>query len=165
MNLMKELPKVAARILKNTRSAHPDMKSRFALLSEAYGSAAVVTDFEEWCEDNKTAQIPYPISAYMKVVDSRLGSAPKESSLNIKDPQVAELVSMTYELTSVLPSAISVAELLAVYPLDEVKAALTEFAEGLTERELKTSMRMFYANGGSGAIAVITARRRQAEKK
>ena len=55
----------------------------------------------------------------------------------------------------------SVAELLALYPSDEVRGALTEFAEGLTERELKTAIRNFYANGGLGASAVILARRRR----
>ena len=139
------------------------MKGRFELLSEAYSSALVVADFEDWCcERKKMDENPrYPISEYMKVVDSRLGSAPEEPKVDIKNPVVQELVSLTFELTGVLPSAISVAELLALYPSDEVRGALTEFAEGLTERELKTAIRNFYANGGLGASAVILARRRR----
>lgn len=165
MNLMKELPKIAARVLKNTRCVHPDMKSRLELLSVAYGAGLVAADFEAWCVAFRGEQVRYPISEYMKVVDSRLGGAPTAATLDIKDPRVAELSSMTYELTSVLPSAISVAELLALYPIEEIKGALVEFAEGLTERELKSSMHAFYANGGAGASAVILARRRRAEKK
>ena len=160
MNLMKELPKIAARVLHNTRGVYPEMKGRIALLAEAYGTAAVARDFEEWCQSS-TEHPRYPISEYMKIVDSRLGSASEETQLDLKNPQVGELVSMTYELTSVLPSAKSVAELLAAYPIEEIKSALVEFSEGLTERELKTSMRNFYANGGAGASAVILARRRR----
>lgn len=163
MNLMKELPKIAARELKNTRGMYPEMKVRFSLLTEAYGAAAVARDFEDWCREQSTrGETPrYPISEYVKVVDSRLGTAPEEAALDTKNPQIGELASMSYELTSVLPSTIAVAELLAVYTFDEVKAALVEFAEGLTERELKTSMRAFFANGGAGASAVILARRRR----
>ena len=165
MNLMKELPKIAARVLNNTRCSHPDMKGRFELIALAYGVAAVRDDFEEWCVAHKADAPRYPISEYLKVVDSRLGNQPAQATLDIKNPEVEELVSMSYELTSVLPSAVSVAELLAVYPLEEVKAALVEFSENLTERELKSSMKAFYANGGAGAAAVILARRRRAEKK
>ena len=163
MNLMKELPKIAARVLHNTRGVYPEMKLRIGLLAEAYGTVAVARDFEEWCMglDPGFPTPRYPISEYLKVVDSRLGSASEESQLDLKNPQVGELVSMTYELTSVLPSAKSVAELLAAYPIEEIKSALVEFSEGLTERELKTSMRNFYANGGAGAAAIISARRRR----
>jgi hypothetical protein len=162
MNLMKELPRIAARVLKNTRGVYPELKSRLGLLAEAYGAAAVTRDFEEWC----IAQVEtprYPISEYLKVVDARLGNAGEiPATLDLKNPVVGELVSLTYELTGVLPSAVSVAELLNLYSVDDVRGALMEFAEGLTERELKTSIRMFFANGGSGAAAVISARRRRA---
>jgi hypothetical protein len=162
MNLMKELPRIAARVLKNTRGVYPELKSRLGLLAEAYGAAAVARDFDEWC--TALAETPrYPISEYLKVVDSRLGKAGEiPAPLDLKNPVVGELASLTYELTGTLPSATSVAELLNLYPGDEIKAALTEFADGLTERELKTAMRTFFANGGSGASAVILARRRRA---
>lgn len=166
MNLMKELPKIAARVLHNTRGSNPEwVKTRLELLSEAYGTAAVATDFEEWCGSFEPGEpLPrYPISEYMKVVDVRLGDVKEEQHLDLQDPLVKELMSLTYELTSVLPSAKSVAELLAAFSCDEVRAALVEFAEGLTERELKTSMKAFYANGGAGASAIILARRRRAD--
>lgn len=164
MNLMKELPRIAARVLKNTRGVYPELKSRLGLVAEAYGAAAVARDFDDWC-NSQTESPRYPISEYLKVVDARLGNATEVVTLDLKNPVVGELVSLTYELTGVLPSALSVAELLALYPEVEVRAALTEFAEGLTERELKTSMRTFFANGGTGASAVIMARRRRANVK
>jgi hypothetical protein len=161
MNLMKELPRIAARVLKNTRGVYPELKSRLGLLAEAYGTAAVATDFEKWCND--LVETPrYPISDYLKVVDARLGNAGEiPAPLDLKNPVVGELTSLTYELTGTLPSATSIAELLALYSNEEIRAALTEFAEGLTERELKTAMRTFFANGGTGAAAVILARRRR----
>jgi hypothetical protein len=159
MKLMKELPKIAARILKNTRTAHPDMKARFELLEEAYGPAAVARDFEAWCENQvlEGSSPRYPISEYMRVVDTRLGNAPAQ--VEIQNPDVAALVSLSYELTSILPSATAVAKLLAVYPKDEVRAALVEFVETLEEKNVRGGMHLFYKDGGADAI--ILARRRR----
>jgi hypothetical protein len=161
MKLMKELPKIAARLLKNTRGAHPDLKSRLELLEEAYGAAAVARDFEDWCREVgiRNENPRYPFSEYMKVVDSRLGNAVAEIKPDIKEPQVAELVSLTYEMTTILPSATSVAKLLALYPLAEVKDALAEFVESLEEKNVRGGMYLFYNEGGADAI--ILARRRR----
>jgi len=163
MNLMKDLPKIAARVLHNTRSVHSEMKSKLQLIGIAYGDSAVARDFEKWCEEHTSDHFQYPISEYLKVIDSRLGGVPEEKRADLKDPAVAELVSYSYELTSVLPSISAVAELLVKYPADEIKAALHEFADSLTENEVKGSMRAFYSNGGTGAEAIILARRRRAQ--
>lgn len=163
MKLMKELPKIAARVLQNTRGVYPDLKPRLELLEEAYGAAAVARDFELWCKaiSGMMDSIPrYPISDYLKVIDTRLGSAAEEVQLDTKNPQVAELVSLSYELTNVLPSATAVAKLLAIYTLDEVKAALVEFIESLEEKHVRGGMHLFYKDGGADAI--ILARRRRA---
>lgn len=162
MKLIKEMPKIAAKILKNTRGSHPDfLKGRLELLELAYTAVTVARDFEEWCVQQNGVQVKYPISEYLKVVDSRLGLAPEEEPLQIADPRVSEITSMSYELTGFLPPAKAVAELLVLHSIDEVKAALTEFVEGLTEREMKTSIKAFFVNGGSGAVAVIAARKRR----
>src|ERR1035437_1298039 len=161
MLLTKELPKIAARVLHNTRCAPQNMKFKFELIASAYGAAAVAGDFEAWCIENVNEKIPYPITAYVKVVDSRLGSAPEESKADLKDPRIGELVSKSYELTGVLPSKTSVAEVLITYPLDEITAALVEYTETLAEKEMKGSMRAFWADGGAGAV--ILARRRRSE--
>jgi hypothetical protein len=161
MRLIKALPKVAARVLKNTRGVHPDLKARLELIEEAYGAAAVLRDFEDWCNGQVLGgTIPrYPISEYMNMVDSRLGRAAAEVQLDTKDPKVAELVSISYEMTNILPSATAVAKLLAVYPADEVKAALVEFVESLEEKNVRGGMHLFYKDGGADAI--ILARRRR----
>ena len=165
MNLMKELPRIAARVLGNTRTVHPDMKFKFELIAEAYGTAAICDDFAEWCRELvSTEQIhdrpKYPVSEYLKIIDSRLGFAPVETHVDIKDPTVAAIVSLAYELTNILPSATAVAKVLADYPVQEVTEALKEFTEGLTERDVRGGMRSFWAEGGAGAI--ILARRRRA---
>ena len=160
MNLMKELPRIAARVLHNTRSVHSEMKFKFELLAAAYGSTSVSTDFEAWCIENHDENFTYPITEYLKVIDSRLGDAPEKKRPDIKDPQVAELVSFSYELTGILPAATAVASLVLDYPFDEIKAALIEYTESLTETEVKGAMRAFYTSGGGAAI--ILARRRRA---
>lgn len=161
MRLIKEMPKIAARVLKNTHGVHPDLKVRLELLEEAYTSEAVSRDFADWC--NKQVfehNIPrYPISEYMKVVDARLGHAAAEDQLDVKDPKVAEIVSLSYELTTILPSATAVAKLLTFYSVEEVKAALAEFVESLEEKNVRGGMHLFYKDGG--AEAIILARRRR----
>lgn len=162
MLLTKELPKIAARVLHNTRCVPQNMKFKFELISSAYGAAAVARDFEEWCKEHVEDKIPYPITAYIKVIDSRLGSAPEETKADLKDPHVADLVSMAYELTGVLPAKSAVADLLLTYTFDEVKDALTEYTDNLTEKETKGAMRAFWSDGGAGAV--ILARRRRAPR-
>lgn len=162
MQLIKELPKIAARILHNTRTVHPEMKSKFELIGLAYGDAEVRDDFEKWCEENKGGQFKYPISEYLKVIDSRLGSAPAEERPDMKSPAVSELVSLSYELTGILPAVSAVAKLVVDYSVEEIREALVEYTENLTERDVKGSMKAFYSEGGGGAI--ILARRRRLEK-
>jgi hypothetical protein len=159
MQLIKALPKISARILHNTRCAPPNLKFKFELIAEAYGKAAVLADYEAWCHEHVSDNFPWPITEYMKVIDSRLGSAPEETKTDMDNPQIAELTSLSYELTGVLPAKRAVAELLMTYPFDEIKEALSEYTDNLSERETKGSMRAFYSDGGAGAI--ILARRRR----
>src|ERR1700676_814958 len=135
MNLMKVLPKIAARVLHSHRTLRSDMKFKMELIAEAYGAAHVARDFEEWCVSISGVldNIPkYPLYDYLKVIDTRLGSAPEELRPDTTAPEVAELVSLTYELTNILPTAKAVASLLLDYPTAEITEALREYTEGLT---------------------------------
>ena len=133
-------------------------KSTFvSALHTALGTYAQATDFETWCEENKEANPRYPLTKYMIVVDSRLGRASQESEPDLKDPTVADIAALTYKLTGVTPSARAVAKLRLSYEADEIKAALTEYASGLEDKDFKSGMRTFYTDGG--ATAVIYARR------
>ena len=161
MQLIKQLPKIAARILHSTRTIRSDMKFKFELLAEAYGAAAVVTDFEKWCNENLDRQFKHPIYEYLKAVDTRLGSLPEEQRADASDPKVAKLRSATYELTGVLPAAAAVAELVLNFSVDEIKAALVEYTDSMEDKEIKSAVRAFYSSGGGAAI--ILARRRRAE--
>jgi hypothetical protein len=161
MLLIKSLPRIAARVLHNTRGVPQSLKFKFELIATAYGAATVERDFEEWCREHVEDKFPYPITEYVKVIDSRLGGAPETKRADLNDPKVGELSSLTYEITGVLPPKSAVAQLLAEYPFDEVKAALDEFSEKLTESDVKRAMREFYSSGG--AVAVVLARRRRAQ--
>jgi hypothetical protein len=163
MNLIKQLPRIAARVLHNTHTLRPDMKFKLELLSDAYGEAAVLDDFEAWCGEHQGDHFKYPIFEYLKVIDSRLGGAAEEKRADLKDPRVIEMVQFSYEQTGVLPKTTSVAELVLNYPLDEIKAALVEYTENLTEKEFSAASGSFYANGGIGAVSIILARRRRTQ--
>lgn len=159
-NLMKDLAKIAASELRVTRCIPRHLKFKFELMGDAYGEADIRDDFRNWCRDHVGEQVKYPIFDYLKVIDSRLGSAPVEDAANIADPHVQELISLAYELTNLLPAKKAVAEVLLAYPFDEVKAALTEYTENLTEKDVKGGMRAFWSEGSAGAV--ILARRRRA---
>jgi hypothetical protein len=157
MRLKRTLPRIAARVLANTHVFPKHLKEKYELIAEAFGEAAVEADFETWCEENKEANPRYPLTKYMIVVDSRLGRASQESEPDLKDPTVADIAALTYKLTGVTPSARAIAKLRLSYEADEIKAALTEYASGLEDKDFKSGMRTFYTDGG--ATAVIYARR------
>jgi hypothetical protein len=163
MSLQKSLPRIAARVLHNTHVGLSRMKEKFELIEEAYGRAAVEADFTLWCQEQMAASNnpKYPLTEYVKVVDSRLGPEFAEKRPDTKDPQVSEISAVAYELTGVLPSVRSVATLLASCPAEEIIAALREFAKTLDEKDTKSGVRTFFAEGG--AAAVILARRRRAK--
>ncbi len=163
-NLMKELPKIAAQVMHNTRCVPANLKFKFELLAEAYGAAQLLDDFRLWCQEQveKEAQFKHPILEYIKVVDTRLGSAPEEKRPDLKDPHIGELASMSYEMTDFLPAKTAVAETLLAFTFEEVRDALTEYADRLTEKEMKGAMRAFWSEGGAGAV--ILARRRRAQR-
>ena len=160
MSLQKSLPRIAARVLHNTHVGLSRMKEKFELIEEAYGRAAVEADFEKWCREIQNRNPKYPLTEYVKVVDSRLGPQFEEKRADLKDPRIAEISAVAYELTGVLPSVRSVANLLSSCESEEIVGALREFAATLDEKDTKSGVRTFFAEGG--AAAVILARRRRA---
>jgi hypothetical protein len=162
MSLIKSLPRIAAQELHNTHCGLRNLKFKLELISEAYGAAAVEKDFREWCRGlDPGTRMKYPIFYYMKVIDSRLGSAPEEQRADLENPAIVGLQSLAYELTGMLPAKIAIANVLMKYPVDEVKAAIVEYTDDLPEKDVKADMRAFWSEGG--AEAVILARRRRAE--
>jgi hypothetical protein len=161
MALIKTLPRIAARILHNTHVGRQNMKEKFELLAAAYGANAVEEDFEKWCEEQVALElIPrYPITDYIKVVDTRLGPKFSDKKADLKDPNISAISAVAYEKTGILPSVRSVANLLASFSLEEILGALTEYASTLDDKEVKTGMHNFFTEGG--ATAVIYARQRR----
>lgn len=160
-NLMTELPRVAAKELQNTHFVPQRMKAKMELLKACYTAPRVVDDFREWCRDNRDAHHKYPIIEYLKVIDSRLGSAPVEAQADMRDPNIEVLAALAYEYTGTLAPKRAIAELLMTYTVDEIRGALIEYAENLTEKETAGAMRRFFSDGGAGAV--IFTRRKRAE--
>ena len=160
MSLQKSLPRIAARVLHNTHVGLSRMKEKFELIEEAYGRSAVEADFEKWCREVQDHNPRYPLTEYVKVVDSRLGPEFVEKRADLKDPLIAEVSAVAYELTGVLPSVRSVSLLLSTCGAEEIIGALKEFAATLDDKDTKSGVRTFFAEGG--AAAVILARRKRA---
>lgn len=152
--LIKSLPRIAAKILKNTWGVPPQFKQKLELVREAYGQGAVEEDFENWCKESTEKNPRYPVTEYLKVIDSRLGSAPKQDEA---DPRIEEISALTYKLTHRPAPPKNVRELLTQYNSFEITEALREYVEGIEDRELPYAARTFFVDGGCGAI--ISARK------
>lgn len=159
MDLRKELPKIAARVLHNTHTFPQNLKDKYSLIALAYGTAAVLTDFEAWCQEVRDKNPRYPITEYMKVVDTRLGNAFEEKRADLKDPRIVDITSLAYDLSGMLPSNRAVGNLLLLFEPDEIISAFREYVALLEEKDLKTGVRTFFTEGGAGAV--IAARRRR----
>jgi hypothetical protein len=154
--LIKEMQKIAARRLRNTRGVPRHMKDKLDLIELAFGKAEVLDDFAKWCEENADNNPQYPVTDYLRMIDARLGGTPK---VDPNDDRIKELVALTYELTTILPHARAVRELLATHTVDEIKAALREYVLTVDDKDMKASIRAFYDD--LGASAVIYAMRKK----
>lgn len=126
----------------------------------AWGANRVEADYRDWIETVRTNPPPYPVSEYLKIVDSRLSEAvPEPISLN--NPDITRLTSQAFELTERTPSNRAVAEALEKFGTDEIFEAFREYVLGLDEKELKYAARGFYSSGG--VDAVIAVRRKMKE--
>lgn len=133
--------------------------SRWELYITAYGVDAITADFASYCADPSTKPTKIPIKTYLNVIDTRLGSAPKDAPPLPDDPQVAELVSLSYETLLFLPESAAVIKALAVDTFADIADALKKHGEATTT---KSDRNAFWANGN--AHAIILAYRRKSEK-
>lgn len=155
--LIRDLQRVAAKKLHNTRGVPKNMKDKVELIGLAFGHAEVVEDFEKWCDEHAVQPTQYPVTEYLRMIDTRLGA---EQKVEVTDPNIADLQALTYELTSVLPHARAIHELLGLHSVEDIKGALKEYVLGFNEREIKIGdIRAFFDDNGAGAI--ITARKRR----
>lgn len=168
MSLLKDLPKIAAKVLKNTYGCQPWMKERCGLLEEAHGTEAVKADFEVWCQEQIKASLNprYPISDYMKVVDVRFGTVfvdPEDiAQVDVNDPQVRRVASASYEQTGYVPPDGSVAKLLRAHLADEILAAMQEYAATLDEKHMQAGMNKFFTEGAATTV-IYTQKQRKTD--
>lgn len=155
-SLVRDMQRIAAKKLRNTRGVPRNMKDKLELIDLAFGRAEVVKDFEKWCDENADRNPQYPVTEYLRMIDARLGAAPK---VDPNDERIQQLVALTYDLTSVLPHARAVRELLALHSIEEISAALREYILTVDEKDMKSAIRAFYDD--SGASAVIYSMKRK----
>ena len=167
MELIKSLPRIAAKVLHNTHVGQSRMKEKYALIASAYGRSIVERDFELWCQEQVTAGLNprYPLTEYVKVVDERLGGGfvePSRSQFDVADPQILPISSLSYESAGYLPSPKVISTLLKMFTADEITEAFKEYVSVLDDRDVKSGAKQFFTEGG--AAAVIYARRQREEK-
>lgn len=152
--LIKTLAQITAKELKNTRGVPPQWKEKCKLVELAWGANRVEADYRDWIETVRTNPPMYPVSEYLKLVDSRLSEAvPEPVSLN--NPDITRLTSQAFEMTERTPSNRAVAEALEKFGVDEIFEAFREYILGLEEKELKYAARGFYSSGGVDAVIAV----------
>ena len=154
MSLIKDMQRIAAKKLRNTRGVPKNLKEKLELIDLAFGKAEVLTDFEKWCDENADRNLPYPVTEYIRRIDARLGTA---TTVEKADERVTELRALTFSLTQVMPRLEGVRNLLAIHTLEEIKDALIEYLPTVAEGKMENAVRNFYDD--LGATAVIYARR------
>lgn len=156
-NLVKELRRIAAKELHNTRGIPQNMNAKIEYIELAWGHAEIVEDFRRWCQEPDNRQNPYPVTAYLRQIDSRLGHEPAKPAA--EDPQVKELQSFVYESAEFLPNVKYLRELLAVHSLDDIKHAFREYLLVIGDANRATALKNFFENDGAGAV--IAARKKR----
>lgn len=154
--LVRELQEIAAAKLHNTRSIPKVMAGKIELIEIAFGHARILEDFTAWCDEHADENRQYPVTDYIRAIDSRLGGQPR---IDPNDEKVEELRQFVYEKVQILPAIQPLRDLLLVYEVPEIKAAFSEYIIGLEEKTMRTSLRAFFEEGG--ARVVIGARRKR----
>jgi len=166
MSLMKEMPRIAAKVLKNTFGTQPWMKEKFGLLEDAHGEAEVIENFTAWCKEQRAASLNprYPISDYLKVVDVRFGTVFVDPDdvvqVDVNDPQVRQVSSASYEQTGYVPPDGAVAKLLRAHTAEEILAAMLEYASTLDEKHMQAGMNKFFTEGAATTV-IYTQKQRK----
>ena len=158
-NLVKGLQKIAAVKLHNTRGVPRNMKDKLELIELAFGYAEVMEDFEKWCDENADRASQYPVTEYIRRIDSRLGSA---SKVDPHDAAISALQAIVYEKAGILPHARAIRDLLGIHSAAELEAAFAEYVLVVDEKDLKSALRSFFDD--QGASAVIYARQKREKK-
>ena len=149
MSLVKDMQRIAARKLHNTRGVPRNMKDKLELIDLAFGRAEVLADFEEWCGEQIDRNPQYPVTEYLRMIDARLGATVK---VDPADERINDLMAITYELAAILPHLRAVRELLAIHSADEITAALRAYVLTVDEKDMKSAIRSFYDDLGASAV-------------
>jgi hypothetical protein len=161
-NIVKELQKIAARKLRNTRGVPRNMKDKLELIELAFGHGEVTADFEKWCDENVDRNPQYPVTEYLRGIDARLGSAPR---VDPGDERIAHIQALVYELTSCLPRSRAIRDLLVIHSAEEIEAALREYIMTVDEKDWRSAIRSFFDDLGCSAVIYSMRKRSQKDGK
>ena len=151
MSMKNRINEIAGRKVVDSRNI-----ADLEFLARQYGKEVVIADFEAWMRQDSTADLMYPVSAYVKAANTRLQSG-AQSAIIQNDPRITELVAFVYARTQRAARAQDVTPLLTQYELSEIQDAFNAFTEGLDDNELKWAPKNFFQDGAGAGI--ILARR------
>ena|SRR5208282_4907001 len=157
-SIVKDLQRIAAVKLHNTRGVPRNMRDKLELIELAFGHADVLADFEKWCDENADRNPQYPVTEYIRLIDGRLGGTPK---IDPHDASIGALSAIVYEQTGILPHVRAIRDLLSIHSTADLESAFKEYILGVDEKEMKSAIRSFFDD--QGATAVIYARQKRQE--
>lgn len=151
--LVKALERKAAELFQRTRGISVSTeKATFVidqvkLMSEIYGDAAIIEDFEKWAQDTPK-DCRYPISEYLKVVDARLGTKADD-----KEEEIAKVTKVVFDTLNDIPTKSQIRHLLEKYPVEDIIEAFGRFVGGTDEKTKNSDIvRKFFVDGGCEAV-------------
>lgn len=151
--LVKALERKAAELFQRTRGISVSTeKATFVidqvkLMSEIYGDAAIIEDFEKWAQDTPK-DCRYPISEYLKVVDARLGTKADD-----KEEEIAKITKIVYDALSDIPTKAQIRRLLENHPTEDIIEAFNRFVGGSDEKMKNADIvKKFFSDGGAEAV-------------
>lgn len=150
--LVRQMEIVASRVFKRTRGVQIRFESQMEqilLMSTTYGDADVLADFEEWAVTASAQGVQYPITEYLNVVDARLGTVVEPKPDN---PEVTKIMTVVYQYIKDFPRKSSVEKLIEKYGFENLREAWLEYADGLSEDELKHAIKKFFEDGGVDVV-------------
>lgn len=139
--------KTIARAVGSTKGFYPQIRERLELLAHVHGLAALETDVEKWRNETGGTSI----SEYVWIADDRL-KAENTPASQPKSEDVGQVSAAVFQLVGRTPSESVIQSYLEKYTKDEIIAGFKKGIDGLDEKEMRFSVKMYFQDGGLNGV-------------
>jgi hypothetical protein len=129
----------------------PQEVAKLEYMAATYGKAVIESDFEAWAEEVRGQDLPYPVSAYIRIADNRLKTI-NSTTERENDSRIAEISAAVFSLTARTPHQADIVKLLEKYSDSEINEAFKKYVSNLDDFEMKFSIKNFFRDGGADGV-------------